>query len=112
MLAASKRRSCSAREQELFDLSVGEKTLGFDFRKHRLTLVIIGLVLVIGASVAPFMSASCSTRHAVEPAGEAKGLEQLRNMTRNGVLPAEEAVTSIESAYPNSKVAGLARILR
>src|SRR5947209_5381705 len=58
------------------------------------------------------MSASCSTRHAVEPAGEAKGLEQLRNMTRNGVLPAEEAVTSIESAYPNSKVAGLARILR
>ena len=86
--------------------------MGFDFRKHRLTLVIIGLVLVIGASVAPFMSASCRTRHAAEPAGEAKGLEQLRNMTRNGVLPAEDSVTSIETAYPNSKAAGLAHLLR
>ena len=86
--------------------------MGFDFRKHRLTLVIIGLVLVIGASVAPFMSASCSTRHMEEPSGEAKGLEQLRNMTRNGVLPAEDSVTSIETAYPNSKAAGLAHLLR
>ncbi|MDQ3817640.1 MAG: transglycosylase SLT domain-containing protein, partial [Acidobacteriota bacterium] len=86
--------------------------MGFDFRKHRLTLVIIGLVLVIGASAAPFMSASCSTRHTEEPSGETKGLEQLRNMTRNGVLPAEDSVTSIETAYPNSKTAGLAHLLR
>ncbi|HKC64072.1 MAG TPA: transglycosylase SLT domain-containing protein [Pyrinomonadaceae bacterium] len=86
--------------------------MGFDFRKHRLTLVIIGLVVVIGASVAPFMSASCRTRHMEEPAGESKGLEQLRNMTRNGVLPAEDSVTSLETAYPNSKTAGLAHLLR
>jgi soluble lytic murein transglycosylase len=86
--------------------------LTFNFRKHRLTLIIIGLVVVIGASVTPFMSASCSTRHAAEPTGEAKALEQLRNMTRGGVLPSEDAVARIESDYPNTKAAGLARILR
>jgi soluble lytic murein transglycosylase len=85
--------------------------LGFDFRKHRLTLVIIGLVVVIGASTAPFMSASCSTHHN-ESASPPTALEQLRTMTRGGVLPAEDAVTRIETAYPNSKAAGLARILR
>jgi soluble lytic murein transglycosylase len=86
--------------------------LTFNFRKHRLTLIIIGLVVVIGASVTPFMSASCSTRRAAEPTGEAKALEQLRNMTRGGVLPAEDAVARIESDFPNTKAAGLARILR
>lgn len=85
--------------------------MGFDFRKHRLTLVIIGLVVVIGASVASFMSASCSTRH-TESASPPTALEQLRTMTRGGVLPAEDAVARIETAYPNSKAAGLARILR
>lgn len=84
----------------------------FNFRKHRLTLIIIGLVVVIGASITPFMSASCSTRRAAEPSGEAKALEQLRNMTRGGVMPAEDAVARIESGYPNTKAAGLARILR
>jgi soluble lytic murein transglycosylase len=86
--------------------------LTFNFRKHRLTLIIIGLVVVIGASITPFMSASCSTRRAAEPTGEAKALEQLRNMTRGGVMPSEDAVARIESDYPNTKAAGLARILR
>jgi soluble lytic murein transglycosylase len=86
--------------------------LTFNFRKHRLTLIIIGLVVVIGASITPFMSASCSTRRAAGPTGEAKALEQLRNMTRGGVLPSEDAVARIETDFPNSKAAGLARILR
>jgi soluble lytic murein transglycosylase len=86
--------------------------LTFNFRKHRLTLIIIGLIVVIGASITPFMSASCSTRRAAEPTGEAKALEQLRNMTRGGVLPSEDAVARIETDYPNTKAAGLARILR
>lgn len=83
-----------------------------NFRQHRLTLIIIGLVVVIGASITPFMSASCSTRHAAEPTGEAKALEQLRNMTRGGVTPSEDAVARIESDFPNTLAAGLARILR
>jgi soluble lytic murein transglycosylase len=86
--------------------------LGINFRKHRLTLIIIGLVVVIGASIAPFMSASCSTRPQRQIPGEAKALEQLRSMTRGGVLPAEDALARIESDFPNTKVAGLARLLR
>jgi soluble lytic murein transglycosylase len=86
--------------------------LTFNFRQHRTTLIIIGLVIVIGASVAPFMSASCSTRHRPESPGEATALEQLRNMTRNGVLPAEDVVAKIETDFPNTKAAGLARLLR
>ncbi|MDT4896800.1 MAG: soluble lytic murein transglycosylase [Acidobacteriota bacterium] len=83
-----------------------------NFRQHRLTLIIVGLVVVIGASIAPFMSASCSTRQGRQIPGEVKALEQLRAMTRGGVLPAEDAVARIETDFPNTKAAGLARILR
>src|SRR5947207_11094124 len=58
------------------------------------------------------MSASCSTRHRESPPGEATALEQLRNMTRGGVLPADETVAKIETDFPNTKAAGLARLLR
>jgi soluble lytic murein transglycosylase len=84
--------------------------LSFNFRKHRLTLIIVGLTVVIGASIAPFMSASCSTRQGTP--GEQKALEQLRAMTRGGVLPAEDAVARIESEFPNTKAAGIARLVR
>ena len=84
--------------------------MSFDFRKHRLTLIIIGLTVVIGASIAPFMSASCSTRQGTP--GEQKALDQLRAMTRGGVLPAEDAVARIESEFPNTKAAGIARLVR
>jgi soluble lytic murein transglycosylase len=86
--------------------------LTFNFRKHRLTLIIIGLVIVIGASITPFMSASCSTHQQREPSGQAKALEQLRNMTRGGVLPSEDVVAKIETDFPNTEAAGLARLLR
>ncbi|MBD0372222.1 MAG: transglycosylase SLT domain-containing protein [Pyrinomonadaceae bacterium] len=84
--------------------------MNINFRKHRLTLVIIGLVVVTGLSISPFLSASCSTHQGSQ--GEQKALETLRNMTRGGVLPAEDAVARIESAYPDTKAAGLARIIR
>ncbi|HUQ33166.1 MAG TPA: tetratricopeptide repeat protein, partial [Pyrinomonadaceae bacterium] len=83
-----------------------------NFRNHRLTLIIIGLVVVIGASIAPFMSASCSTRTQRQIPGEVKALEQLRSMTRGGALPGEDAVARIESDFPNTRAAGLARLLR
>ena len=85
--------------------------MAFDFRKHRAMLIIVGLVVVIGASVAPFMSASCST-HTRQLPGEQKALAELRNMTRGGVVPAEDVVARIESDFPNTKAAGLARLLR
>lgn len=83
----------------------------FNFRQHRITFIIIGLVIVIGASVAPFMSASCSTRQQGTSA-EQKALDTLRVMTSNGVLPSEDAVARIESDFPDTKAAGLARMVR
>lgn len=89
-----------------------QKVLNFNFRKHRITLIVIGLILVIGASIAPFMSASCSTLQRQQSSTEARALDELRAMTRNGVLPLEDAVARIEAGYPNTKAAALARMVR
>ncbi|MGB7923767.1 MAG: transglycosylase SLT domain-containing protein [Pyrinomonadaceae bacterium] len=87
--------------------------MSFDLRKHRLTLIVVGLCVVIGGSIAPFIgSASCSTRQQPGTPAEQKALDQLRAMTRGGVLPAEDAVARIESQFPNTKAAGLARLVR
>src|ERR1044072_2271274 len=56
------------------------------------------------------MSASCLTRP--QTLGAQKALDQLRAMTRNDVLPAEDAVAGIENQFPRSKTAALARMLR
>src|ERR1043166_3587526 len=56
------------------------------------------------------MSASCLTRP--QTLGEQKALDTLRSMTRNDVLPAEDAVAGIENQFPRSKTSALARILR
>ena len=79
-------------------------------RKRRWLLIVIGLVIVVGASLPPFMSASCSTR--LQTAAEIRALENLRTMTRHDALPAEGPVARIESDYPSTRAAGLARIVR
>lgn len=78
--------------------------------KYRLTLIVIGLTVVAGASLPAFMTASCGTRQ--QTPAEIKALETLRSMTRAGVLPSEDAVARIESEYPGTKAAALARIVR
>src|SRR5205085_6706520 len=78
--------------------------------RHRLVLVYVGVALVAVASLPFLMSASCRTRQ--QPAAEQKALDTLRSMTRNDVLPAEDAVLGFENQFPNSKAAALARIRR
>ena len=56
------------------------------------------------------MSASCLTRP--QTLGEQKALETLRSMTRNDVLPSEDAVAGIENQFPRTKAEALARMLR
>lgn len=56
------------------------------------------------------MSASCLTRQQL-PA-EQKALDTLRSMTRNDVLPSEDAVVAIENQFPHTKTAALARLIR
>ena len=78
--------------------------------KYRLTLVVIGIAVVVGASLPAFMTASCLTRQ--QTPAELRALEGLRAMTRGGVLPSEDVVARIESDYPRTKAAALARIVR
>jgi soluble lytic murein transglycosylase len=78
--------------------------------KYRLTLIVIGLAIVIGASLPAFMTASCLTRQ--QTPAEIRALENLRGMTRNGVLPSEDVVARIESDFPRTKAAALARLVR
>src|SRR5689334_16501084 len=56
------------------------------------------------------MSASCHSRQQL-PA-EQRARETLRSMTRNDVLPSEDAVAALENQFPNTKTAALAHFLR
>src|SRR6266540_3318012 len=76
--------------------------------KYRLTLILIGLAIIVGSSLPAFMTASCLTRQ--QTPAEIRALESLRAMTRGGVLPSEDVVARIESDFPRTKAAALARI--
>jgi soluble lytic murein transglycosylase len=78
--------------------------------KYRLTVILIGLAVVIGVSLPAFMTASCLTRQ--QTPAEIRALENLRVVTRGGVLPAEDVVARIESDFPRTKAAALARLVR
>src|SRR5215207_5339158 len=78
--------------------------------KHRLLLIFIGVALVAVASLPFVLSASCVTRP--QTLGEQKALDSLRSMTRNDVLPSEDAVAGLENQFPGTKTAALARMLR
>ncbi|MDQ1639309.1 MAG: soluble lytic murein transglycosylase [Pyrinomonadaceae bacterium] len=78
--------------------------------KHRFFLIIVGLAIVIGASLPSFMTASCLTR--LQTPAETTALANLRAMTRGGALPSEDVVARIESQSPRSKAAALARLVR
>jgi len=78
--------------------------------KHRLLLIFVGVALVAVASLPFLMSGSCRTRQ--QTPAEQQAIETLRNMTRNDVLPSEDAVAAIENQFPRSKAAALARIVR
>ena len=84
--------------------------MAFKVRNPRLILIVVGVAILAGASLPAFMTASCLTRP--QTAAEARALENLRNMTRGGVLPSEEVMARMESELPNSKAAALARLVR
>src|SRR6202023_1311478 len=65
---------------------------------RRWFLIIIGFAIVVGASLPPFMTASCLSRQ--QTSAENRALENLRTMTRGGALPAEDAVARLETDYP------------
>lgn len=76
---------------------------------RRLLPILIAVAIVAGAALPSFLIASCQTRQA---SAETRALENLRGLTRGGVLPAEDVVKRMEADYPNTKAAALARVVR
>ena len=56
------------------------------------------------------MTASCQTRQ--QTPAELRTLESLRSMTHNAVFPADDVVARIETQFPRTKAAALARLVR
>jgi len=88
----------------------GAQKLVRKFGKHRLILILIGLAVVVGASLPTLMTASCLPRQ--QTPAEVRALDNLRAQTRRGTLPADDVVARIESDFPKTKAAGLARMVR
>jgi soluble lytic murein transglycosylase len=82
----------------------------FSLSKHRLVVFISSLFAIAAVAVAPLMTASC--RFFTSRESEEKVLLRLRMMTKDGALPSESYVAQIESNYPKTKVAALARFIR
>ncbi|HVQ38084.1 MAG TPA: tetratricopeptide repeat protein, partial [Pyrinomonadaceae bacterium] len=79
-------------------------------RRYRTALILVGLGVLMAASLPAFFTASCLTRQQTN--AEAKALENLRAMTHTSALPPEEVVARIETEFPRSKAAALARLVR
>lgn len=69
------------------------------FYLFALSAVLLTVPLYVGCTTAPFQN-------------EEQALQQLRQATKNGDLPPESLVVQIESAYPNTRTAALARLVR
>lgn len=78
--------------------------------KHRFILILVGLAVIVGGTLPAFLTASCFTR--LQSAAELKALENLRSQTRRDQLPADDVVARIESEFPRTRAAGLARMVR
>lgn len=82
----------------------------FKLGRHRVLVFVSTLFSIAAVVSAPLMTASCRSYFAKE--SEDKVLEQLRILTKGGAVPSESYIAQIESNYPKTKVAGLARFIR
>lgn len=81
-----------------------------NIRKHRFAYILAGLAVIMISALPLFFSASC--RSLQQTQAELKARETLRTMTRGGIFPAEDPVARIESDFPRTTAAALARIVR
>lgn len=79
-------------------------------RRYRVILILVGLGFLAGASLPAFMTASCITKQ--QTTAETKALENLRAMTHTTALPPEDVVARIETEFPRTRAAALARLVR
>ncbi len=78
--------------------------------KQRLILIVVAVVILGGASLPMFMTASCFSRQ--QTPSDIKAITSLRTMTRAGVLPSESVVAQMETDFPRTRAAALARLVR
>src|SRR6266581_6452418 len=78
-------------------------------RKHRIAFLVAALTATMAVIAPLFLIAGCRTLQ--QTPQELKARETLRTMTRGGVLPAEQAVATIESDFPNTTAGALARMV-
>jgi soluble lytic murein transglycosylase len=81
-----------------------------NLRHHSFTYIFAAVTVVALLLVPLFSTASC--RSLQQTPAEVKARETLRAMTRNGLPPSEEPVARIESDFPRTTAAALARIIR
>jgi soluble lytic murein transglycosylase len=75
---------------------------------HRLLIFSLNLLIVAAFST----NVSCASWWRVEPQqSETQALENLRRLSKNG-LPPESVAAQLETSYPNTRTAALARLLR
>jgi soluble lytic murein transglycosylase len=78
-------------------------------RKHRFAFLVMSFS-AIAAIVAPlFLITSCQSLQ--QTPQELKARENLRTMTRGGVLPAEDVIAKIENDFPRTTAGSLAKIV-
>ncbi|PWT87419.1 MAG: hypothetical protein C5B55_14795 [Blastocatellia bacterium] len=78
-------------------------------KRPRFLLLFLGVAVLLAGSIPFLMSASCLTRQ--QTSAEQEALQNLRNMTRGDVLPAESVVAGMESKFAGTKAEALARIV-
>ena len=64
-------------------------------RKQRFIIVLLGVALIVGATVPAFLTASCFTHQ--QTAAERKALESLRAQTRRGQFPPDGVMACAKS---------------
>ena len=81
-----------------------------NIRNRRFAYILAGLAVVMVSVLPLFFSGSC--RSPQQTQSELKARETLRTITRGGAFPAEDQVARIESEFPRTTAAALARMVR
>lgn len=80
------------------------------FHRHRFAFLLMSLSTIIAVVAPLFLISSCQSLQ--QTPAELKARENLRSMTRAGVLPADNVVARIENDFPRTTAGSLAKVVR
>ena len=79
-------------------------------RRHRFAFLLMSLSTIIAVVAPLFLISSCQSLQ--QKPQELRAREDLRSMTRGGVLPADNVVARIENDFPRTTAGSLAKVVR